>query len=129
MYRGIYARLGQQQQHATLSATEEDYQSIATPVAPLSPDNAATPSGYENNETPPPPQLSNFAHRTKRIKRTAPQPRQSQALLRCLREAAIVDSLAQRTKGPVPPVRVKARSPSHRVNVDIAPRRIDNNGF
>nr|CAD2208673.1 unnamed protein product [Meloidogyne enterolobii] len=123
----IYARLGQQQQHATLSATEEDYQSIATPVAPLSPDNAATPSGYENNETPPPPQLSNFAHRTKRIKRTAPQPRQSQALLRCLREAAIVDSLAQRTKGPVPPVRVKARSPSHRVNVDIAPRRIDNN--
>uniref|UniRef100_A0A1I8C1M4 Uncharacterized protein n=1 Tax=Meloidogyne hapla TaxID=6305 RepID=A0A1I8C1M4_MELHA len=123
----IYARLGQQQ-HVSVASGEDNYQTVATSVAPLPPDNAIT-SGYENVETPP----SQLAHdyqnhyRTKRIKRTAPpQQKQSQALLRCLREAAIIDSLGQHPRGPEPPVRAKARSPSHRVNVDIAPQRINN---
>lgn len=119
----IYARLGQQQ-HVSVASGEDNYQTVATSVAPLPPDNAIT-SGYENVETPP-SQLANH-YRTKRIKRTAPpQQKQSQALLRCLREAAIIDSLGQHPRGPEPPVRAKARSPSHRVNVDIAPQRINN---
>ncbi|KAF7633066.1 hypothetical protein Mgra_00007560, partial [Meloidogyne graminicola] len=104
----IYAHINQQ---PSVSIPEENnYQTLPPSITT----STNIPSNYENLENPPIQQLNN----NKRNRRNAHK--QSPALLRCLREVALLDSL--NLNSPEPPLTTfKSTTQAHaRVNLDIA---------